>query len=137
MGLILVAAVETVARQGSSLEVTLNDATGRIKARHFVTEPEPKDLHEVIPGRYFSFYGSVRTAPAVHFAVTGLRRVQSANEVSYHMIESAHAALRLRKGRPSAEPATPSPKKPTRAGLEGSTRKELPPVLANPAEVAG
>lgn len=107
--LLLVAAVDTVARQGSSLEATLNDATGRIKARYFVTEPQPKDLGEVVQGRYLSLYGSVRTAPAVHFAVTGLRVVRSADEISYHMIECARAALMLRRG--AAEPGTPSPKK--------------------------
>jgi len=93
--LIVVAAVESVARQGTSLEMTLNDSTGRMKARYFVTEAQPGDLDRIVPGRYICAFGGARSAPAVHFAINGLRLVESADEVSYHMIEVAHAALRL------------------------------------------
>lgn len=107
--LVLVGAVETVVKQAASLEFTLNDATGRIKARHFATDQQPKDLDEIVPGRYVSLYGSVRTAPMVHFAAMGVQLVRSADEISYHAIESAHAALKLQKGQ--KEISTPSPKK--------------------------
>merc|ERR1712050_609447 len=98
-------------RQGSSLEFTVNDATGRMKARHFVAEPASKDFDDILPGRYVSMYGNMRTAPVVHFAVAGLRVVRSADEISYHLIECAHAATKLRKMQSIAEPSTPSPKK--------------------------
>lgn len=129
--LILIGAVESLARQGSSLELTLNDATGRMKARHFLAEPESKDLDDIVPGRYVSMYGNIRTAPAVHFAVAGLRVVRSADEISYHMIECAHAATKLRKNGPASEPSTPSPKK--HAAMEISPVKVAEPV-ARPAD---
>merc|ERR1719382_1368332 len=107
--LVLVGAVEAVVKQSASFEFSLNDATGRIKARHFLTDLPTKEIGKIEPGQYISIYGNVRTAPVVHFAAMGVRLVRSADEVSYHMIESAHAALKLQKGRP--EPFTPSPKK--------------------------
>jgi len=130
--LILMGAVETVVKQSASFEFSLNDATGRIKARYFVTDVQPKELDEIVPGRYVCMYGNVRTAPVVHFAAVGVRLVRSADEVSYHMIESAHAALKLQKGQ--REPATPSPKKPaaamaTETVIEGfgDIKMETPP----------
>merc|ERR1719373_859798 len=93
--LILVAVVESVVRQSTGLEMTLNDATGRIKARYFVTDAQPGELEQITPGTYVSVFGGVRSAPTTHLAINGLRRVESADEVSYHMIEVAHAMLSL------------------------------------------
>mmetsp|Transcript_16060 Transcript_16060/g.50479 ORF Transcript_16060/g.50479 Transcript_16060/m.50479 type:complete len:295 (+) Transcript_16060:69-953(+) len=126
--LILVGAVEAMARHAASIEFSLNDATGRIKARYYVSDRQPKDLEELAPGRHVSVFGGIRTAPEVHLAVTGMRLVQSADEVSFHLIEAAHAALRLRKGHP--EPETPS-KQPatarTAATMAGSAPMDLSP----------
>jgi hypothetical protein len=111
--ILVVAAVESVARQAASLEVTLNDATGRMKGRWFLQEPQEGELERIVPGCYVSAFGEVRASPVQHLALKGMRPVDSADEVSYHVIEVAHAALRLQKsksGRP-AEPATPAPKK--------------------------
>merc|ERR1719245_2535519 len=81
-----------------------------MKARYYVTtERASKELDNIRPGSYISMYGNVRRSSTVHFAVTGLRVVRSADEISYHMIECARAALMLRRG--AAEPGTPSPKK--------------------------
>merc|ERR1719242_1553857 len=71
--LILVAAVESVVRQSASLELSLNDSTGRIKARYFVTDAQDGHLDRIQAGRYVSAFGSVRTAPAMHFAISGVR----------------------------------------------------------------
>lgn len=122
--LILVAAVEAVhARQDTCLEFSVNDGTGRLKARHFVTDAQQgSHLDQVVPGVYVSMFGIFRSAPAPHFSVTGMRLVRSADEVSFHMIEVAHTALRIQtKGLTSSashevgysaakEPATPAPK---------------------------
>merc|ERR1711956_73606 len=69
-------------------------------------------------GQYVSLFGNVRTAPEFHFAVAGIRPVRTADEVSYHMIEVAHTAMRLQDGSASAvqnaqprSPKTPEPKK--------------------------
>lgn len=120
--LLLVGCVESFSRQGASLEFSLNDATGRIKARHYVQDPDSKALEGVMAGRYVSAFGSFREAPEPHFAVTGLRLADSADEVSYHMIEVAHAALKLKQG-----PKAPS--------VLVDNRPPASPVKATPAAV--
>merc|ERR1712151_520190 len=88
----------------------LNDGTGRIKARYFVMDQNSDELDRIVAGSYVSAFGEVRAAPVQHLALKGMRPVESADEVSYHMIEVAHAALQLQKGSTGQpkEPATPS-----------------------------
>jgi hypothetical protein len=93
--LLLVGNVESVARQASILEMSVNDTTGRIRARSYLSEAQRQALESLKPGQFVSLFGMVRTAPALHFAAAGVRLVESADEVAYHMIEVAHAALRL------------------------------------------
>lgn len=127
--LLLVGLVESLTRQAASIEFTLSDATGRIRARHYVSGPQSGDLDGLEAGRYVSVFGSVRTAPEVHLAVAGMGLVQSADEVSYHMIEAAYAALKLQKGRGDA--VTPSPKKLLSAEAEFSPPKTDKPAVAS------
>jgi len=94
---LVVAAVESVAQQATGLEMMLNDATGRIKARYFAMEPQPGELERIVPGCYVSAFGGIRTAPVGHLALSGLRVVDSADEVSYHVVEAAHAAMKLQR----------------------------------------
>jgi len=154
---IVVAAVESVVRQAASLEVMLNDGTGRIKARYFVMDQNSDELDRIVAGSYVNAFGEVRAAPVQHLALKGMRPVESADEVSYHMIEVAHAALQLQKrstGQPK-DPATPSkaaskdeampptdlltPQKPGTAPMANSisvpaATAELPPAVpAGPA----
>lgn len=107
--LVLVALVESVTRQTANLELALNDGTGRVKARYYLTDRQPKDFDEIAPGRFLSAFGNMRTSPAPHFVMTGMRLVETADEISYHMIECAHAALKLQHD--TSGLATPSPKK--------------------------
>lgn len=110
--LALVGLVEDLSKSGgASVEFTLNDATGRLRVRFYVTEPGAlAGLEELASGRYVSLVGGVRSSPTAHFAATCMRLVSSADEVSYHMIEAAHAALKLRQGS-TLEPSTPAPKR--------------------------
>jgi len=117
--LILVAVVEELVRKETSLEFTLNDSTGRIKAKFYTHGQQPQEYDGIVPGRYVYLFGNVRTSPNVHFAITGLRLVTSANEISYHMIESAYAALKLRRDVP--HPATPMLKQASDAAKEHPT----------------
>nr|QDO16213.1 replication protein A 32 kDa subunit [Lingulodinium polyedra] len=133
--LILVGTVEAMARQAASIEFSLNDATGRIKARYYLSDRQGRELEDLAPGRHVSVFGGVRTAPEVHLAVTGLRLVQSADEVSFHLIEAAHAALRLQ--RRHLEPKTPSKPPASARTADAAAMDVSPPKLERPpAEVA-
>jgi len=126
--LLLVGLVESLTRQTASIELSLNDATGRIRARHYVSDRQSADLAGLEPGRYVSLFGAVRTAPEVHFAAAGMSLVRSVDEVSYHMIEAAYAALRLQRG--SAEAVTPALKSHSAADAGLSPAKTDKPVAA-------
>jgi len=130
--LILVAAVEAVqARNDTLLEFTVNDATGRLKARYYLTDPtQAETVDKIVEGTYVSLYGNFRTAPMPHFSVQGLRPVRSADEVSYHMIEVAHVALKSqRHGTTMTEPATPAPKLPRQPEETATEELVTPPKV--------
>lgn len=133
--LLLVGSVETITKSTASLELQLNDATGRIKVRHFFTDAPPKDIDAFGPGRYVCIHGSVRTVPVVHFAALSMQLVRSADEVSYHLIESAHAALKLKKGLPVAAMAlTPEPKKTQPGAMTAANEGAAPMDISPPKE---
>jgi hypothetical protein len=93
---LVVGVVEEFTRQQAALEFTLNDATGSIRARHFFRS-EAEQLQGVKQGGYVSAVGTVKVEPFCHFSIIALRPVESPDEISYHMIESAHTALKMRK----------------------------------------
>eukprot|EP00930_Biecheleria_cincta_P046799 TRINITY_DN3232_c0_g2_i1.p1 TRINITY_DN3232_c0_g2~~TRINITY_DN3232_c0_g2_i1.p1 ORF type:complete len:288 (+),score=74.37 TRINITY_DN3232_c0_g2_i1:90-866(+) len=131
--LVLVAAAEEVQKQNTSVELTLNDGTGRFKARYFLTDPGvQKVLDAIEPGTYVSVFGNVRTAPTNHFAALGIRPVQSADEVSYHGIEVAHAFLKLRRAKLGYDSAPAIAEKPKEA--RQATQAVLPSQQPSPAE---
>jgi replication factor A2 len=110
-----VGAIETLVQQAATLEFWLNDASGRIKVRYYGSDST--SVTGLASGRYVSIVGSLRTSPAPHISAMSLQPVETADEISYHMIEVAHAALRLRNPstaggyRPAvaaADPITPA-----------------------------
>jgi len=119
--LLLIGTIETLSRQTHSLEFSLNDGTGRIKAKYF---SHGEDLSDVQLGKYVCVVGNARSAPALHFAVTFMRLVSSPDEVSHHMIEAAHAALKLKKN--MLVPATPMPQK---RGADTTPEKISEPIM--------
>mmetsp|Transcript_64585 Transcript_64585/g.123240 ORF Transcript_64585/g.123240 Transcript_64585/m.123240 type:complete len:284 (+) Transcript_64585:93-944(+) len=132
---VLVGVVEDLVQQTTVVEFSINDASGRMKIRQFDSTVEG-----LANGRYVSVVGSVRTAPAVHVSAMVLRLVESADEVSYHMIETAHAALRLRNGgsailKPTAQTEMTPASKQRAADLPTPT-KEVVDVPMMPVEVA-
>lgn len=109
--LVLVGQVESLVKQAASLEFTLNDSTGRVKARHFFPNQEARpEFDKLESGCYVSVVANLRTAPTVHLGIQFMSIVQSPDEISYHMIEAAHAALKLQHV--VKDPATPSAKRP-------------------------
>jgi len=104
----LVGVVEKLVQQGTTLEFTVNDGSGRIKVRHYQTggmEPSIK------AGEYASIVGAIRTLPQLHISALSLRKTQGADEVSYHMIEVVHSALMIRRNQSGSQDlSTPAPK---------------------------
>merc|ERR1719277_2465741 len=112
-----------------SIEFSLNDATGRIKARCYMSDQQASSLEKLEPGSHVSLFGNVRTAPEKHVAVTGMRLLESADEVSFHMIEAALAAVKLQKAHGIQKPtlaveALTVP--PARSSVEFSPPKQAP-----------
>merc|ERR1740129_2373929 len=119
--LILLGVVEGLVRQAMSIEFSLNDATGRIKARFYMSDRQASSLEKLEPGSHVSLFGNVRTAPEKHLAVTGMRLIESADEVSFHMIEAALAAVKLQKAQGVLKPSLAAETvtaPPMRAGVE-------------------
>jgi len=108
---VLVGAVEGLVQQATGLEFVLNDSSGRIKVRHYRNGEADADMKGIEAGRYVSIVGSLRTTPMLHVSAMSLRPVTGADEVSYHTIEVAHAALKLKNGGSRAPDAITTPAK--------------------------
>jgi len=103
----LVGVVEKLVQQGTTLEFTLNDGSGRVKVRHYQTGGMDPSIKA---GEYASVVGAIRTLPQLHISALSLRKTQGADEVSYHMIEVVHSALMIRRNSVSKDLSTPAPK---------------------------
>ena len=101
----LVGAVEDVTRSVASMEFTLNDGSGRVRARYFASESEQARLSSLVAGSYVSVVGTVRTGPLA-ISVTCAQLLDCSDWVSHHLIEVAHTALRMRKTGSFADLAT-------------------------------
>lgn len=114
----LVGAVEGFVKQSTTAEFTVNDASGRMKVRYYGSGSGSLEAAEGLSsGCYVSIVGSLRKSPSPHISAMTMQPVASADEISYHMIEVAHAALRLRNptksvamtsGLSLADPITPN-----------------------------
>jgi len=129
--LTMVGVVEELNAQPMSLDFTLNDGTGRLRARYFVSDPRPEGFSQIVAGRYVCLVGEMRTAPAVHFGCNTVKVVASADEVSYHLIEVAHTQLRLQKG------ALYAPKQAESAVQAAPVKATVTPVRASNTELKG
>merc|ERR1712192_288226 len=121
--------VEGLVQQSATLEFQLNDASGRMKVRYYGSDS--MGVRGITAGRYVSLVGSLRTAPTAHVSAMSLRAVENADEISYHMIEVAHAALRLRVGAAPADPITPM--KQSMGTAYSPAKTEAPPPAPTPA----
>lgn len=134
----LVGVVESLVEQAAMLEFQLNDASGRMKVRYYGS-----GVKGVSVGRYVSIVGNLRTSPVPHVSAMCLQEVISANDISYHMIEVALAALRLRNPslaahlrastgpRPAVDPITPA-KAPQVLAMGGASELSPPKADAPP-----
>jgi len=154
--MLLVGMVEEIAKQGSSMEFSINDGSGRMKVKYYVTTELPADLASLQVGDYIKAVGSVRAAPSPHLSAVVLKKVASYDEVSYHLIEVAYAALKINQKSKTSDgktpialvpvkldPQTPAPKKPTAVPVAQkndnveSPEKPLTPVSEPPSQMEG
>lgn len=99
----LVGTVEQLKNQSATCEFVINDASGRMNVRYYGTGSGAMEaIKGVAPGRYVSIVGNLRTSPSPHISAMTVQAVASADEISYHMIAVAHAALRLKNPTKSA-----------------------------------
>jgi len=95
-GLVLfVGTVEGLVEQATGIEFTLNDATGRIKVVHYAGAGAGADIGKFVPGAYVAVSGTVRPTPSLKVSAQFMRNIASPDEVSFHVVEATHAALRL------------------------------------------
>lgn len=130
--LVLVAAVESLKKQPNNLDLVVNDSSGRIRVRHFLTGEANSVDEGIQEGRYVYMFGQVRSKPELHFMAQGIRPVKSADEVSYHAIEVGHAALRLQRGPSAAGGQAPALATPSKAAAGSDL---MAPALT-PAKIA-
>jgi len=132
----IVGVVEALVEQTAMVEFQINDGSGRMKVRYYTSSNSASaGLTGLAAGRYVSIVGNVRTSPTAHISAMNLQAVEGANEVSYHMIEVAHAALKmrnptaaasLRAGAAVSDPITPA--KPMGLGFGGAVNNTVSPM---------
>lgn len=104
----LMGVVEALVKQTASIEFILNDSTGRVKVRQYLTDPNSNG-DGLMPGAYTQIVGSIRTTPELHVSACFVHLVDSPDQVSYHNIESVHSMLKLTR---KPEPMTPATSRP-------------------------
>jgi len=117
-----------------SVEFRINDGTGQLKARYYITDRQLKDVEGLGVGQYVSLFGNVRTAPEFHFAVADIRPVRTADAVSHHMIEVANTAIKLQLGIAVETPQPRSPKTPEPNKLDSLSDRINPAGVSSAAE---
>jgi replication factor A2 len=96
--ILIVGCVEDLNKQQTSMEFSINDSTGKMRARYYFASPDiQKSLEKVENNTYVTIVGVIKMAPTVHVSVLTMRPVQSPDEISYHMVEVAHSSLRSKK----------------------------------------
>jgi len=136
----LVGVVESLVQQSAVLEFQVNDGSGRMKVRYYGSgSGSMEGLPGLANGRYVNIVGNLRTSPAAHISAMSLQTVVTADEVSYHMIEVSHAALRLRNpskaaglrfGLAATDPITPAKQNSTEVmGSTLSPAKDVAPPV--------
>lgn len=129
--MIVVGAVEEFNRHASNLmEFVLNDSTGKIKIRYFISNPDLK-MDSIKNGMYVTAVGTLKNQPSLHFSVVALHPVKTPDEISHHIIDVAHSSLRHKGKMASKQPST------TKAGeslfmTQGFSSSPPPAVAAAP-----
>merc|ERR1711957_405837 len=128
---LLVGIVEQLVEGAASLEFVLNDSTGRLRIRQYFTGGN--EAGKVMPGQYVTVVGGIRSTPELRVSAQFVNPVVSADEVSYHVIESAHAALKLRT--PQGQAVGTQQLQPAHVPQAFSTPTKSPALVAVPSLV--
>jgi len=92
---LLAGVVEGLVKQAASIEFVLNDSTGSLKIRQYITDSRGP-AENLVDGSYVTVVGNIRVAPQLHVSAQFVTCVESSDHVKYHIIESVHASLKLR-----------------------------------------
>lgn len=105
--LVLVGVVESCSKQVASIDFVLNDSTGRIKVRKYLTDAVPQD--DITTGQYVTVVGQARKMPECHISAQFIHLIESPDEISYHNVSAVHTMLSMTKKK--NDPMTPGTKR--------------------------
>jgi len=112
------------------MELRVNDGTARFHAKYYLSAANlTEELSNLEAGMYVSGVGSLRMTPTPHLGLVSLQRVVSANELSYHAIEAALAALKLQEkgGGEKMVWTPPSKAQMNESAMDNTMEKNTPP----------
>jgi replication factor A2 len=95
--ILIVGCVSDLSKQQTAIEFSVNDSSGKMRARYFFTNEMEQVLEKVQNGVYVSIVGIPKVKPTAHVSVLTMRPVQSPDEISYHEIHVAYASLKSKK----------------------------------------
>jgi replication factor A2 len=95
--ILIVGCVQDLSKQQTAIEFSVNDSSGKMRARYFFTREMEQVLEKVENGVYVSIVGIPKVKPTAHVSVLTMRPVQSPDEISYHEIHVAYASLKSKK----------------------------------------
>ena len=97
----LVGAIDQPPEVGENrIGFTLNDTTQRLRVQHFFTEddPEASMLRGMKMGQYVRVVGKARAGEeSLNVSSQICRPIANPDEISYHLIESCHTALKCQQ----------------------------------------
>jgi replication factor A2 len=95
--ILIVGCVQELSKQQTAIEFSVNDSSGKMRARYFFTPDMAQTLEKVENGVYVTIVGIVKMKPTAHVSVLTMRPIQSPDEISYHEIHVAYASLKSKK----------------------------------------
>nr|USW07857.1 replication protein A 32 kDa subunit [Crypthecodinium cohnii] len=131
--LTLVASVESVKVQPTFRIFDLNDSTGRIEVRIYRDSQEVDGEDDLKVGEYVRIYGHCRAwGGQEQVSCHHIARIESANEIAFHMIEVAHVHLSLngrivKPAAPGGQNTMPAGGNNTMGGGFSAPQQSMPP----------
>jgi len=108
----VVGQLEAITVETASLSCIANDGTGSISARQYFEQStseagEVNGFEDYIVGSFVRIVGALRTGNDPYISINQIKRVTSANEVSYHIINSCSSYIDIVEEKDGTFGATP------------------------------